>query len=351
MQRTAGTIVLSRPQRRRLLRAARKAKDANLRTRCMIVIHSAAGKSQRQIAAMLGTSASTVKRTRTRWRSFGEAGLIDRREDNGPPKKADEAYAADLLAVLEGSPRQHGQRRPTWTQELMIKVMRQRGHQPVSRTTMGRLLRRLGVRRGSPKPTARRCPWSRRAKAARIRLVRQLVASLPPDEAAVWEDELDVDLNPRIGPDWMLPGTQRLIPTPGQNVKRYVAGALDAVTDRLVWVSGARKNSLLFIGLLGKLLKAYADKRVVHVVLDNYAIHASRQARAWLAEHGQRVRLHFLPPYCPDDNRIERRVWRELHANVTRNHDCESIEQLMGEVVYHLMSRNRAAKKIWLRCA
>jgi hypothetical protein len=44
-------------------------------------------------------------------------------------------------------------------------------------------------------------------------------------------------------------------------------------------------------------------------------------------------------------------VWREVHANVTRNHDCRTMEQLMSEVVYHLMSRNRAAKKTWLRCA
>jgi transposase len=348
MQRTA--IVLPRPQRRRLLRAARKTRDANLRTRHMIVIHSAAGKSQKQIAAMLGCSVSTVKRTRTRWRELGEAGLIDRREDNGPAKKADEAYAADLLAMLAHTPRQHGQRRPTWTQELMIKVMRGRGHATVSRTTIGRLLRRLGVRRGMPKPTVN-CPWSRRQKAARIRLIRQLTESLPTDEAAVWEDELDVHLNPKIGPDWMLPRTQRQVPTPGKNVKRYIAGALDAVSDRLVWVSGERKNSLLFIELLKKLLKAYADKKLIHVILDNYAIHSSRQTQAWLAEHGSTLRLHFLPPYCPDDNRIERRVWREVHANVTRNHDCESIEELMGEVVYHLMTRNRAAKKRWLRCA
>jgi transposase len=348
MQRTA--IELSRPQRRRLLRAARKTTDANLRTRHMIVIHSAAGKSQSEIAAMLGCSVSTVKRTRTRWREHGEAGLIDRREDNGPPPKADEAYAADLLDVLRHTPRHHGQRRPTWTQELLIKVMCQRGHAVISRTTIGRLLGRLGVRRGTPKPTVR-CPWGRRARAARIRLIRKLVESLPADEAAVWEDELDVDLNPRIGSDWMLPGTQRQVVTPGKNVKRYLAGALDAVTDRLVWVSGGRKNSLLFIELLKKLLKVYADRTIIHVILDNYAVHGSRQTQAWLAEYGSRLRLHFLPPYCPDDNRIERRAWREVHANVTRNHDCESIERLMEEVVHHLVSRNRAAKKRWLRCA
>ncbi len=120
---------------------------------------------------------------------------------------------------------------------------------------------------------------------------------------------------------------------------------MDATTDRLVWVKGERKNSRLFIDLLKKLLVTYADKKVIHVILDNYIIHSSRQTRLWLAEFGQKFRLHFLPPYCPDDNRIERKVWREVHANCTVNHRCETIEGLMGEVVHYLMKHNRRVLK------
>ena len=64
----------------------------------------------------------------------------------------------------------------------------------------------------------------------------------------------------------------------------------------------------------------------------------------WLKEFGQKFRLHFLPPYCPDDNRIERKVWREMHANVTINHRCRTIEELMDDAVYYLMSHNRREK-------
>ena len=99
-----------------------------------------------------------------------------------------------------------------------------------------------------------------------------------------------------------------------------------------------------FIDLLKKLLAEYADKQVIHVVLDNFVIHSSRQTKLWLAEFGGKFRLHFLPPYCPDDNRIERKVWREVHANVTVNHRWETMEELMSEVVYYLMSHNRRAR-------
>ena len=180
-------------------------------------------------------------------------------------------------------------------------------------------------------------------------MIRALIDTLPADQVCVWEDEADIDLNPRIGCDWTLPGEQRTVMTPGKNVKRYYAAAMDAVTDKLVWVKGLRKNSRLFIELLKKLAAAHADKQLIHVVLDNYCVHTSRQTNLWLRQFGQKLRLHFLPPYDPDDNRIERKVWREVHANVTINHRCTSIDELCREVSWYLKKHNRNATELDVR--
>jgi transposase len=57
---------------------------------------------------------------------------------------------------------------------------------------------------------------------------------------------------------------------------------------------------------------------------------------AWaLLEAGGRLKLHFLPPYCPNDNKIER-FWQDLHAEVTRNHTCPDLDSLMAEVRHFL---------------
>jgi len=334
-----GVIVLNRRGRRRLGALARRSRDAALRTRLLIVVHSAEGMGVGPIARALACHPKTVRKVRGRWLEEGEAGLIDRREDNGE-RKVTGAYAAGVLEVLAKSPPQFGHGRPTWTLRLLIQTMKDRMGIAVSLTTMSRLLKRLRVRRGRPKPLAP-CPWREKARKARVRMIHRLVDSLPLDEAAVWEDEADIDLNPRIGPDWMLPGTQRQVLTPGKNVKRYLAGALDARTQRVAWVRGKKKDSGLFIALLKKLLEVYAGRRRVHVILDNYTIHSSRRTRAWLKEHGAKFRLHFLPPYCPDDNRIERKVWRELHANVTYNHTCLTIDALLAHARRWLAAFNR----------
>jgi transposase len=337
------TIVLSKAARRRTREKARRCGDASMRTRYLIVAHSAEGWHRAGIARALGCSVSVVTRVRRRWVEEGEAGLIDRREDNGE-LKADERYGATLLTVLENSSQDWGHGRPTWTQRLLIETMTKLTGVRVSRTTMSRLLKRLKVGRKRPKPLAP-CPWSARARTRRMQQIHRLIDRLRADEAAVWEDETDIDLNPRIGPDWMPPGVRREVMTPGKNVKRYLGAAMDAATQRLVWARGRRKDSGLFIDLLKKLARVYADKRVIHVILDNYSIHGSRRTRAWLAQHGGKFRLHFLPPYSPDDNRIEVCVFRHLHPAVTYNHTEPTIEDLMANVLRWLINRDRRAAR------
>jgi transposase len=105
-------------------------------------------------------------------------------------------------------------------------------------------------------------------------------------------------------------------------------------------VESARKNSALFVALLQHLLQSYAYVTVIHVILDNYRIHDSKIVQAALRGFGGRIQLHFLPPYCPKANKIER-IWEDLHANVTRNHTCPNLPALMEGVHYYLDQRNR----------
>ena len=78
---------------------------------------------------------------------------------------------------------------------------------------------------------------------------------------------------------------------------------------------------------------------MIHLVLDNFKIHDSKATRAALAALDGRVVLHFLPPYSPDGDRIERH-WLDLHANVTRNHRCKKMTELMACVYNYLRNQN-----------
>ena len=107
---------------------------------------------------------------------------------------------------------------------------------------------------------------------------------------------MDVRLNPKIGRDWMPRGHRRVVVTPGQNRKRFVAGALNALTGKLTWVGGTSKASLLFQALVWKLAAEYRGARRIHIILDNYVIHSSRSTQRFLAQFGDRVVLTSSRP-------------------------------------------------------
>jgi transposase len=315
-----------------------KCRIAAVRVRYLIIFNLWNGRGARLIETILEVHNTTVYRLAKRFREFGEACLWDGREDNGT-QKLSETYLGVLNEVVRSSPLDHGWRRPTWTRELLVETMVRKTGVRVHVGTMTRALGLIQARRGKPRPRVT-CPWHPAAKTRRLNRIAHLVASLPRHEVAVYEDEVDIHLNPKIGLDWMGLGQQKEVMTPGQNEKRYLAGALDVRTRQVHWVEAEKKDAWLFMHLLKLLTVVYARARVIHVILDNFKIHSSNVIGIALAHFARRVRLHFLPPYCPDYNRIER-VWQDLHANVTRNHQCAGMTELMREVRYYLRKRNR----------
>src|SRR5579872_345362 len=330
---------LSGSLRRRLKRVSRKTRDAELRRRYRTILLLADGWRSARVAQALGCARSTVYHVRRRFMEDGEAGLVDRREDNGP-RKVDPFYLRALHQVLEGVPSDFGWRRPTWTREALILTLVRQDLPRISPPTMSRALRRLHVRRGRPRPQVE-CPWPQAQRLDRLLEIHLLIDHLGPRDLAFWEDEVDVHLNPKLGLDYMLPGTQREVLTPGQNKKAYIAAAREARSRRLIWVTGWRKNSRLFLGLLGKLLGTYPEARTIHLIVDNFKIHDSQQTQTFLAGQRGRIQIHFLPPYDPDDQPMDR-VFTNLHAEVTRNHRHGAITPLVEACHEYLRRRDRA---------
>jgi transposase len=327
-------VGLSYHVKQRLLKKMQRTRDGRLKVRYQIVLLWAEGRSSGQIAQALHCAPSTALNWGHRYLAEGEAGLVDRRGENGQPK-VDLDLLQAVAEMIQDPPTKSGWQRSTWTRELMALELEKRTGIRLGVTTIGRMLHRLGARWGTPRPVVR-CPWSRRAKARRIRQLKRLIDEVPRKQVVVYQDEVEIHLNPKIGRDWMLPRQQKEAVTPGQNEKRHVAGTLDARTGKLVWVWGDHRNSALFIDQLRTLAKAYPRARKIHVILDNCKAHDSQATEVALkTAELKHIELHFLPPYCPTHNRIER-LWKELHANVTRNHTCSTMHELQNRVNHFL---------------
>jgi putative transposase len=320
-------IALTAGQRREVETTMRETNSRVEAARCRIILLLDGGEPIGELHKIVGCVRSTVYTTVYRFEDEGVAGLRDKRLEPQAPK-ATPAVREQLLAYVDKTPQDYGWQRSTWTLELFAKQLKQDTGVAISPSHIRVVLRQEKCRRGRPRP-ALRIPV--RGRRAILDEIDALVQWANPDEEVFYVDEADVDLNPRIGLTYIKQGAQPLVLTPGTNVKYYIAGALNSRTGRVLYSHGPRKASGLFIDLLGVLQGAYRRARRIHLVLDNYIIHKSRVTRAALERFDGRIQLHFLPPYSPEHNPIER-LWKQLHDNVTRNHRHPDMPSLWKNV-------------------
>jgi transposase len=324
------SIRLSEDDRNTLLDHYRSDPDPQVRLRAHILLLLAGGHPWDLIAAVLFTSPDTIARWRRRFEAEGADAVLGRKRGRKP--SAAHAWAAVVVAwVLTRSPAEFGFARSRWSCQAVAVVLRDDHAVVAGRETVRRWLRRAGLVWRRPRPVLRPKDPDRQAKLAAL---RRLLRTLPADETAVFTDEVDVNLNPKVGCMWMRRGQQAAVETPGTNQKRCLAGSIHWRTGRVFLTEGRPKegrSAALFCRHLDDLRRALRHYRVIHVVCDNARTHkpeGSKAVKQYLAEWGARVVIHYLPVYAPECNPVER-VWWRLHEAVTRNHRCASMEELL----------------------
>lgn len=301
---------------------------ASERQRAHVLLALTAGFSQPDAARACHCARSTVVRLTSRLRECGLWALVDRRRSNGAHHPHARRIRERLPELVRMPPERLGWGRSRWSHELLSGQLARefgRGYHPGH---IGRVLAQCDIRRVVPKLCIARQPWDHKEQA--FRLFERFVG-LPEGDVVLFADEVDVCLNPKLGPVLAVRPERPVVQTPGQNEKRYIAGSYNPVTGHVVWVWAEHKRSALFIELCRELASRYRGWGTVHLVLDNYSIHCSRATRDALAGLGGKIQLHFLPQYSPEYNDIER-VWGAVHDAVTRCHRCTCIQELCERV-------------------
>lgn len=313
-------------ERQLMRKEAQQTYDKNHARRLIAMLMLHQGMTVTDVARLLCAARSSVGRWINWFTLHGVEGLKSLR-----PGRAPRWPVADILQLLpllvQRSPKDFGWLRSRWSTELLVLVINRLFDVTLHRSTLHRYLRQADM------------VWRRAAPTLKIKdphyeekwlVIDQALAQEQTAHPVFYQDEVDIDLNPKIGADWMPKGQQKRIATPGQNQKHYLAGALHSGTGRVHYVSGSSKSSDLFISLLETLRRTYRRAKTITLVADNYIIHKSRKVERWLEEN-PKFRLLFLPMYSPWLNPIERQ-WLSLHETITRNHQCRYMWQLLKQV-------------------
>jgi transposase len=89
-------------------------------------------------------------------------------------------------------------------------------------------------------------------------------------------------------------------------------------------------NAKSTIQFFQKIEEAYPFKRKIHVFCDNAPYYRNKEVREYLKN--SKIALHFLPPYSPNLNPIER-LWKWMKERVIYNAYYEHFEEFKAAVL------------------
>src|SRR3954467_2317906 len=299
------SVTLDPRQRQALLDRYRKDRDPEVRFRAHLLLLLADGHTWTTVATLLFCSSRTIDRWVKRFHAEGVEAVAGHKL--GRPVRLATSWVHVVVEwVTQKVPRDFGFLRSRWCCEAVAILMLELHQVEVSRETVRRWLHRGDLVYRRRRPVLKPKDPERQAK---LDALRQLLGELPEDETAVFQDEVAINTNPKIGSMWMVKGQQAEVETPGNNEKRYLSGSIHWRTGQVFLTEGAPKqgrDTPLFLAHLDDLRSRLRRYRVIHVICDSARCHTSEEVAVYLWDHRDRIKLHLLPKYSPDCNPIER---------------------------------------------
>jgi len=222
---------------------------------------------------------------------------------------------------------------PRTTREIGAWIVREFGIEYQTRSGLIALLHRLEMEHRKPKAISRKLNPAKQA--AFIKAYEGLMNQLPADEAVIFADAAHPTHAVRPVGCWAPKEVPIAVEQSSGRDRLNIHGAIDLETGQTVMKDVLTVDALSTIMLLMAIEAMYPGMRFIHVFLDNARYHHAKLVQAWLARPGCRIKLHFIPAYCPHLNPIER-LWGLMHRNVTHNKCYGSFREFSAAMLLFL---------------
>src|SRR3990172_4423768 len=323
MARKAVVIALDKEERQVLESWVRSGTtEQRYAQRARIVLESAAGEANKEIARTLNLGSVTVGKWRSRFRQSGLAGLRDAPRP-GVGRRYDASVEQRILAQLDLTPPQGYAK---WNGRLVAQALGD-----VSKDQVWRVLRSHGIQ------LQRRRSWCLSTDPQFAPKAADIVGLYlnPPENAVV----ICVDEKPAIqvlerAQGWLRLPNGKALRGSGFEYKRHGTTTLFAALEVHTGITHVahykRRRRVEFLDFMNRLVARYPDTEL-HVVLDNLNTHKPKHD-LWLARH-TKVHFHYTPTHASWLNQVEvwfsiltRAVLQNLSATNPRQ-VCEAIDR------------------------
>lgn len=324
----------------RLKRLSKQSKLASTRQRAMILLASNTLMSAPEIARMLLTDESHVRKVIHDFNRHGFESLRPRFR-GGRPRRIQIDDEQRIVAVAGARPDTLGVPYTRWSLSKLSRYLRGRGIE-VSPAQLGRILARNGISLQRTRSWKQSPDPDYQAKAARI---LALYREQPKNGVVISFDEKGPEsLCPRHGRGWARQGRpqrHRATYNRRQGI-RYLVGALDVHADYLRIRPRPRRNGNSTLTFMRQIRLAYPKHIRIYWIQDGLSSHWTPDIRTYADANN--MELVPTPTYASYLNRIES-TFGAIDEFVCKNADYLDWDAFTVALAGHVRHRNSPAER------
>jgi putative transposase len=332
MGRPKAVLVLS-PQQREQLEALGSSRSlpAGLVSRARIILLSASGKTNQQIARQLGLANATVGKWRRRFLEQDVSGLHDELRPGRPRPISDERVAQLVRKTLDTKPKDGTH----WSIRQIARQTR------LSKSTVHRIWQAFGL-----EPHRQR-HFKLSNDPFFVEKVRDIVGLYldPPENAVVLcvDEKSQIQALERTQP--MLPMGLGYVEGVTHDYRRHgtttLFAALDTAKGKVLTQCRPHHRHQEYLGFLREIEKNVPETLDVHIIVDNYATHKHPRVKRWLVAR-PRFHVHFTPTYASWLNQVE--IWfNRITQQAIRRGSFRSVKELIEKIDQYVRASNTHA--------
>lgn len=293
---------LSSKERTHLITAHRNERNGKVRDRIKAVLAYDDGYSYSEIAKILLLDDETIRR---HIRDYFDKNKLAP-ENGGSESYLNEAETQRLKAHLEEITYLYVKDICSYAKETFDK--------DYSISGMTKWLKANGF--SYKKPHAVPAKADKEAQKSFINFYKKLKSKAGENEPIYFIDSVHPQHQTHLAYGWILKGERKEMPTTGRQKRLNFMGGICLNGHRIEYQQAEKIDADSIALFLSKIRKANPGKCKIHVILDNAGYHRSDEIKVFAK--GLAIQLHYLPPYSPNLNPIER-LWKIMHEQVTYN--------------------------------
>ena len=292
-----------------------------------MILLSASGYSQKEIAKIVRTMPKTVAKFIKRYKKHGFIGLYDKHIPGRPPKITKDVQN-HIDEYLQTSPRNHGYNISGWTISLMRHQLWTRFGISVCIETVRQWFIKTGYSLIVPRYLLLEAN-EKELEEFHQEIDQLLEKARQGEIVLIFMDESTFKMVPTLTRMWAKKGSKPTIPTYDDKRQVVITGGTNPVTGKTHFYLSANANQKAALAFL-KQIRRYNPQTEIVVLLDGAPSHKANIIKEYVK---QDTRMHLLPlpKYAPKLN-IQEDIWKWFRKRVSHNFLFEAPKSLANAI-------------------